>query len=442
MSTGKVIIAVAVATVCIGGPLYLHNKVKTKVAGFSQSVDKIAKILPENLRQEHIQDSGFFSTTGKYRLLSKEENELKEVGVIEYKMDHGIAHLFSSQYPLAVTLNFNWSELPHLNIADSTKPYYVLNGGYQTNGSFNLAGMAQDLKVKVEDSETEMVVSGNHIDINYDKSKGETFVKNTIKKILDEQAGDEFNNIVASYKYTLPENAKSGYFDIDVSMDSAKQGYADFSGLNMHINGGEQGDFVNAGFSLKADKITSALAGKKVFSFDMAMSLKDIEAPLYRKLAEITDIDSISLTQKEELSQLFKQTIDGGFKLSVDRLNVTDTEDQLKSEFKFVLSKKEGEQTFIDRGTVASKVYLKSPFVSSAINIIPPELRDLMVGKVNEINVDFLYNAGKVVLNGNQLPEEYSEFLNNYLLGLEQSIDDMIQSSNEELSAEKAKTSI
>lgn len=443
MSTGKVIIAVAVAAVCIGGPLYLHNKVKSKVAGFAQSVDKIATILPKNLKQEHTYESGFFSTTGKYVLSAKDEESFSEVGVVEYKMDHGLSHLFSSKYPLSMTLNFNWNELPHFDITDASKPYYVLTGSYQTNGSFDLAGEAQDLKVKIEETETEMVVSGNHLDISYDKSKGEAVVKNIIKKISDEQAGEEFNDIVSAYKYTLPEGAKSGYFDVDVSVGSAKQGYADFYGLNMHVNGGEQGDYVNAGFSLKADKITSALAGNKVFSFDMAMSLKDLEAPLYRKLAELGDLDKeISLEQSEELVKLLQDTIDGGFKWNIDRLNVTDTEDQLKSELKFSLAKKEGNQTFKDRSSLSSNVYLKSPFVSSAINVIPPELRDLMVGKVNEINVDFLYKSGKVVLNGNQLPEEYSEFLNEYLLGLEESLQDIIDGLKQDLNTKKGKNSV
>ncbi len=434
MSNGKIIIGVAIVAAAIGGPFYVHNQVMKKASGFSQSVDKMAQALPENMKQEHTQKPGFFETTGEYKLFFKRADGFEQLGNVTYKMEHGLMQVFSSKYPLDVKLNLNWNMLPFLTVAEQTKPYYTFVGAYDTNGSFNLDGVAQDLDINLQESETKMHISGNTMSVVYDKIAGETTIKNNVKKIENKEAGDEFTNYAMIYKYTLPEGANLGAFNIDFTLENAKQGYANFNGLKFNFSGGEKSGKVDTSVELKADSITSVLAGDKKFTFDMQMSMKELDADFYRQLSNITDLDNVSPKQAQALLIALKKMIDDGFIISVDRLNITEPEDELKSQFVLHIEKKSNEeQNFINRGVFNSKIYLKSPFVSSAINIIPMELRGLMVGKVNEVTADFRYEKGDVSLNGKPLPPEYAEFINEFLLTLEESLNMSIEEMLEEL---------
>lgn len=430
----KIIIGVAIIAAAVGGPFYVHNQVMKKAAGFAQSVDKMAQALPENMKQEHIQKPGFFETTGEYKLFVKDGENFEQLGNVTYKMEHGLMQVFSSKYPLDVKLNLNWKTVPFLSVADETKPYYTFVGAYDTDGSFNLDGVAQDLDVNFEENETKMHVSGNTMSVVYNKPAGETVIKNNIKKIENKEAGDEFTNYAMIYKYTLPEGTNLGQFNIDFTLENAKQGYANFNGLKFNFSGGEKDGKVDTSVELKADSITSVLARDKKFTFDMQMSMRDLDADFYRKLSSVTDMDNVSPKQAEELLIALKKMVDGGFIVSIDRLNITDPEDELKSKFVLKIENKANEeQSFVNRGIFTSQIYLKSPFVSSAINIIPMELRGLMVGKVNEITADFKYEKGDVSLNGKPLPQEYAEFINEFLLNLENSIDMSVQEMLDEL---------
>ena len=80
MSNGKIIIGVAIVAAAIGGPFYVHNQVMKKASGFSQSVDKMAQALPENMKQEHTQKPGFFETTGEYKLFFKRADGFEQLG--------------------------------------------------------------------------------------------------------------------------------------------------------------------------------------------------------------------------------------------------------------------------------------------------------------------------------------------------------------------------
>lgn len=434
MSNGKIIIGVAIVAAAIGGPFYAHNQVMKKAAGFAQSIDKMAQALPENMKQEHTQNPSFFETTGEYKLFVKDGDKFEQLGNVTYKMEHGFKQIFSSKYPLDVKLNLNWKAMPFLSVTDETKPYYNFVGAYDTNGSFDLDGVAQDLVVNFEENETKMHISGNTMSVVYDKPAGETVIKNNIKKIENKEAGDEFTNYAMVYKYKLPEGQSLGAFNIDFTLENAKQGYANFNGLKFNFSGGEKDGKVDTSVELKADSITSVLAGDKKFTFDMQMSMRDLDADFYRKLSGVTDMEDVSPKQAEELLIALKKMVDGGFVVSVDRLNITDPEDELKSKFVLKIEKKENEeQNFINRGVFTSQIYLKSPFVSSAINIIPMELRGLMVGKVNEITADFKYEKGDVSLNGKPLPPEYAEFINEFLLRLEDGIDMSVQEMLDDL---------
>lgn len=426
MSTKKTLIAIAALVVCIGGPLYFQHQVKTRVNNFKMTVDKLENALPEGLKQEHTQEVGWFSSSGVYTILeARPDSDYSPVGVVSYEIKHGLGDIFSKYYNVSMDMDVNWSNLGNFIIPDTTTPYFKFQGKYFKDGNFEMDGVAQDLVWKSEDAGTEMKTKGNTMRITYDKNSELSVIDHKIEKIYDEAAGEEFNNLRMVYQYNADVDNRN-LFSVDYSLDSVKQGYAEFKGVNFHMNLSEKGSYLDSDFRVKVDSVTSVIAGDKDFSFDMEMAINRLDNRFHKKILSLGEQDDVSEKDKVEALKLFHEMIDNGFGVNINKLKIKASEDSLDASVKFNFKKKdEINDTFVKRSSLESNVLFVSPFVTSAINVVPPELRSLMTGKLNEVKVNFLYDAGNVQLNGSKLGEEYGEFITEWLKSWEDQIEEL-----------------
>lgn len=416
--------AVLILALVGGGAFYVDSEVKKQADNFAVSLNKLADYWGDGFSQTHKQEKAFWSFSGDYDLKLKDEGSLTDVLNASYTVKPTVMSIFTGKYPVTLDLSFNFKDSINASLTNPSAPFYKFNGEMSSGGSFYLNGVGQDLKIVSDKSETEMQVQGNTAVITYDKLSKVLTVNSNVKKITDEQAGEEFNDLVLAYELVGSEDRKEDAHKLQLTLRNAKQGYAEFENVLVSLDGNVKNNALHSGIQLKVDKISSVLLPNKEFSFDFKAGLDDVDASLYYKLMEIVDSEEPEMQtakMQQDALTLLKGIVDSGFTIKIEKLNVSDGSGELKSEFLLNLAKKTESKKFSDRTKLGSQVYLKSDMLAAAHSVIPPELRDLMKkdGKYYEINLDFSYLDGKALLNNKPLAIEYQEYITSFLNDLE-----------------------